>query len=639
MKKLLYAGMLMLALLLVASVMGCGGDDEVTLPPGGPFEDDERPGGDPDIFPPIGVPQGEFALPGGADYGDLRGVAASQEYVYVADSAVIYAFDKNGNFLNAVAAPATIQALAVFPPTIEVDIPNDPGYIQAGFPLIAHDPVPGWGYMTLYAPNLDPAANREDVGNPDALRQDGLPGPQMDPPNPNSPFQCLAVYDLAIDRFGSILVVADVDVKGPPVTPDYPRALQILNRFDDYVIQEGGETEIQQEGNEEPVLTGVPVHHIAFGHCTGDFDYYGGGNDITPTTGANLGALAVDTFFPLNRSELQYALYLSNANFVRDYVGVGSLRLDINTIPPSYIISAWVENGFGFHRVIGETVGNAPGSFNQVSPRNPDTGELEDPDLVNGGPSGMGADWLSDQIYICDPGNRRVQVFAQGTGEFIRQIGTGARGQSGAAFLAPSEVALDLEGNIFICDVNDLRVLRGSYPDRQYGNVGGTVKNSQLGIPLEGASISLGNELGTLALRTSNINGDYLVASVLVGTYYMTATKFGYDSDTTSVQVISNETVRVDFNLDPNLPATVGAYTGFVINDDTNLPLGGVRVQLLGTGVETVTDDIGRFQMNNILPGIYQVLFTHEDYETLTRDIEIFAGQTSDDPLIQMKHL
>jgi hypothetical protein len=205
--------------------------------------------------------------------------------------------------------------------------------------------------------------------------------------------------------------------------------------------------------------------------------------------------------------------------------------------------------------------------------------------------------------------------------------------------VAPSEVALDLEGNIFICDVNDLRVLRGSYPDRQYGNVGGTVRNMQLNTPLEGTTISLGNELGTLALRTSNINGDYLVSNILVGTYYMTATKFGYDSDTTTVQIISDETVRIDFNLEPNMPATVGAYTGFVINADTNLPLGNVTVRLVGTSIETVTDDIGRFQMNNILPGIYQALFTHDDYETLTRDIEIFAGQTSHDPLIQMHKL
>jgi len=628
MKKLLYAGLLLMLVLILASGTGCSGGDEVTLPPGGPNEGDDRPGGDPTDANPIGVPQGQFAIQGG--FGDLRGVAASQQYVYVADNAVLYAFDKNGNFVNAVAAPATIQALAVFPPTVEVDIPNDPGYILAGFPLILHNPVSNYGYMTLYAPNLDPAANREDAGNPDAGRFASLPGPQMDPPNPESALACLAVYDMEIDRFGSILVVADIDVKQTPPVPDYPRALQVLNRFNGYGIDEPNETTIQNEQGEDEILS-LPLFHVAFGDCAGDFS-----NNITPNSGANLGSLGIDTFFPLNRPELEYTLYLANANFVRDYVGVGNMRLDTNTVPPSYIMSSWVDNGFGFHRVIGETVGNAPGSFNQVSPVDPNTGQLEDPDLVNGGPSGMGADWLTDQIYICDPGNRRVQVFEKETGDFVRQIGTGLRGQSGGSYVAPSEVALDLEGNIFICDVNDLRVLRGSYPDRQYGNVGGTVRNMQLNTPLEGTTISLGNELGTLALRTSNINGDYLVSNILVGTYYMTATKFGYDSDTTTVQIISDETVRIDFNLEPNMPATVGAYTGFVINADTNLPLGNVTIRLLGTSIETVTDDIGRFQMNNILPGIYQALFTHDDYETLTRDIEIFAGQTSHDPLIQM---
>jgi len=62
-------------------------------------------------------------------------------------------------------------------------------------------------------------------------------------------------------------------------------------------------------------------------------------------------------------------------------------------------------------------------------------------------------------------------------------------------------------------------------------------------------------------------------------------------------------------------------------------------VQLVGTSMETETDDIGRFQLNSVLPGTYQVTFSHEDYETMTRDVEIFAGQTTDDPLIQLTPL
>lgn len=184
--------------------------------------------------------------------------------------------------------------------------------------------------------------------------------------------------------------------------------------------------------------------------------------------------------------------------------------------------------------------------------------------------------------------------------------------------------------------MTDVRVLRGSYPDRQFGGVGGTAFNGQLGSRLEGVSITLGNELGTLALRSTNIQGDYLFSNMLVGTYYLTASKFNFDSDTTSVQILSDRTVRADFNLFPNTPATVGAYSGSIIDDVTNGYLSGVRVVLVGRSIETTTDDIGRFQFNNILPGTYQVVFTLDDYETVTRDLEIFAGQTSRDPLIKM---
>jgi hypothetical protein len=610
-----------LVILAMVLTVSCGGngDDEVTLPPG-PESGDDRTGGDPPELDTLGIPQGQFTIPGG--FGDLRGVAASQEYVYVGDVNTLYAFDKNGNIVNAVAAPAPIQAVSVFPPAVELDLPFDTGYFYAGFPVIAHDPVPGVGYIRIYGPNLDFMTTREDQSHPDAPKFISLPGGQVDPPltNPPPPTNCWAlitgVYDMDVDRFGSILVVVDLI---PKCGGQFLRGLQVLNRFNDFEIEYAGPRQCDPETFNVPPA--MPLFHGAFGFANGD-----------------MGTLGIDTFFPFNRTELRYTWYTGDFNLLRDYVGVSFIELDPETTPPSYTTGTSIGNGFGYYRVIGETVGNAPGSFDQNPPVNPDGG-LEDPDLTNGGPSGMGVNPSTDNIYICDPGNRRIQVFAPETGAFVRQIGDGTRGTAGNSFLAPSEVTIDLEGNIFVCDVNDLRVLRGSYPDRQFGGVGGTVRNGQLGTPLEGASVSLGSDLGTLALRTTNINGDYLISNLLVGTYYITAAKFNYDSDTTAIQIISDTTVRADFNLNPNEPATVGAYTGYIVDAQTNLFLDDVTVQLVGTSLQTVTDDIGRFQINNILPGKYQAIYTHEDYATLTRDVEIFAGQTTDEPLLQMEPL
>jgi hypothetical protein len=75
---------------------------------------------------------------------------------------------------------------------------------------------------------------------------------------------------------------------------------------------------------------------------------------------------------------------------------------------------------------------------------------------------------------------------------------------------------------------------------------------------------------------------------------------------------------------------------GNVIDGQTNLFLPGVRVQVIGTSLETTTDSIGHFQLTNLAPGTHQVIFTLNSYVTLTRDVEILAGQVTTDNLLEM---
>ncbi|MCC7478273.1 carboxypeptidase-like regulatory domain-containing protein [bacterium] len=638
MKRLNLIWLLVLVLGLVLGSVSCGGGDGTTTPPNFP-PTDGPPGGDPQDPDIIPDPPAPFLPPGGS-FGDLRGVAASQQYVYVADDAVVYCYDKQGALVNFTTALGEVQGLAVFPPSVEIDVAGGSPYLLPNHVAVLHDPVGAWGWVTIYPPNLDPDSTREDDENPDPQRRDGLPpgGQGFNPPDtgpPPPPYQIIAVYDIAIDRFGSVFTTCDVDVPLSAPIPDFPRAGVMMNRFDDYLSTENGDVPTEDENGDPITIPGL-FFHQQFGNSIGDFDLYNDGNDITPFTQVNLGQISFDAYYPFNRADLQYTLYAGAANFTRDYVGIGFVRLDTNNVTPAYVMSGWVENGFGYNRVIGESGGGAPGSFAINPAVDPGTGALEDPDLTAGGPSGMAVDPLTDQVYICDPGNRRVQVFDRSTGSFIRQIGTGARGRAGSTFLAPSNVAVDYEGNIYITDVNDLRYLQEKLPDRSYGNIGGTVRRLDNATPLEGASVSLGSELGTLAIRNTNINGDYLIRNLRTGTYYMTATKFNYDSDTASVQVLADTTVRADFNLSPRTPPVTGGYSGNIIDGGTNLYLSGVNVQVVGTSLSTVTDSIGHFQLTNLAPGTYQVVFTLDGYTTLTRDVEILAGNVTVDNLLQM---
>jgi hypothetical protein len=61
-----------------------------------------------------------------------------------------------------------------------------------------------------------------------------------------------------------------------------------------------------------------------------------------------------------------------------------------------------------------------------------------------------------------------------------------------------------------------------------------------------------------------------------------------------------------------------------------------VTVQIIGTGLDALTDDLGRFHITNVAPGVYQVVFSLEGYETLTRDMEIVSGAVTNENLVQL---
>jgi hypothetical protein len=611
--------------LLLIAVLGlmtaCGGSGDSTTTPTKPDPQNIGGGGDIVDINPIGLGSTQFVIPGG--YTDLRGVASSMQYVYVADATTLYCFTKAGNLVNQVAAPGKIVAVACFPTTPDIEGVDMTAYEFAGFPVILHTPIGNVGYLRIYGPNLDNMTTREDVDNPDAPKFIALPSTAQ--VNPNYPQdvaglpQVTAVYDMTVDRFGSILVVADLDFTETTPVPDYRRGLQIFNQFDGYPIEEPSSIPIDPDGPNgplPPVNTAIPIF-------AGELDYARG----------DMGSIGIDTFFPFNRNDVSYTWYTGDYTLTRDFVGVTSISLNTNTY--TYDAGAYASNTYGFIRVIGESVGSAPGTFSQNPPLNPDGG-LEDQDLSNGGPSGISSDPMTDNVMICDPGNRRIQIFAPDTGAFIRQLGNGERGRSGNTFLAPSKVSMDYEGNIFVCDVNDLRVLREKQPGLHFGSIGGTVSRLDTLQPLEGATVSIGNETGSLGAVATNINGDYMVRYLLTGTYYMTATKFNYDSDTATVQIINDTTVRSDFKLTPRTPATTGSYVGNVIDSVSNLPLPGVTVTVTGTSLTTTSDSLGRFLFTVLAPGTYQVVFSKDGYVTATRDVEILGGQTTTEQLLQL---
>ena len=627
-----WLGTLLILLGLLVLVASCGGGGDSTPNPGDQVfnPDDRGQGGDIQEEEIPGT--GDFSLPGNANYADVRGVAASTEYVYVIDSVNIYCFDKLGRFVNVAAVGEDARAVAVFPPASQNPELEDGDYQYANLPIVAHEPISRWGYMTIFNRTLSPGSNRPDGDNTDLVKLVGLPNGQIVPPLVQGDLVCINVFDVAVDRYGSVYVIADIDIPLTPPLPDYPHALQVLNRFNDFVIEDGGEYEIEDPNDPNNVITGpAALFHQTFGQFAGDF-----GDIVGPGGVASLGTTVLDSYFPFNRTESSFTVFQGSANFERDYIGLGNITY--NPATQRYTLSSLVDNPVGFNVVIGDSYGGGPSQFSASAPRD-NNGNLDDPDIRVGGPAGMTVDWRTDDLFVCDPGNRRVQVFDSTTHEFKFQYGNGARGNSGSSYLAPSDVAVDLEGTVFIADADQMRVIRPSAAGRQYGGVEGTVMNVNTHDVLAGSTVSIGNELGVIAVRTSDINGQYRIPSLLTGQYFMQCTKFNFDSDSTIVDILPETDIVVNFNLTPNSPATLGSYGGVVIDDLSGLNIEGVSVVIANTSRSSTTDSIGSFFINDIPPGSYQVIFTHPDFLPLTKTIDISTGQAKFDNRIIMTPL
>ncbi|RKU11446.1 hypothetical protein C6502_08745 [Candidatus Poribacteria bacterium] len=72
-----------------------------------------------------------------------------------------------------------------------------------------------------------------------------------------------------------------------------------------------------------------------------------------------------------------------------------------------------------------------------------------------------------------------------------------------------------------------------------------------------------------------------------------------------------------------------GTIEGTVYDGNTNAPVVGAEVHILGTDERQTTDTEGKFWFIEMVPGTYTVSITHEMYDTPTEtDIEVTAGHT-----------
>jgi N-acetylneuraminic acid mutarotase len=157
------------------------------------------------------------------------------------------------------------------------------------------------------------------------------------------------------------------------------------------------------------------------------------------------------------------------------------------------------------------------------------------------------------------------------------------------------------------------------------GTLTGTVTDSVTNQPISGATIEV-TPLG--ASTTTGVDGTYSLI-LPVDTYDVTASAFGYESQTaTGVVITDGGTTVQDFAL---VAAPSGSLSGTVTDDASN-PLANATVTILGTPIPPATTDAtGFYSFPDVPDGTYDVRAEAGRCNTAVTDSVVVSGATTHD--------
>ncbi|RED63081.1 carboxypeptidase regulatory-like domain-containing protein [Cohnella lupini] len=159
-------------------------------------------------------------------------------------------------------------------------------------------------------------------------------------------------------------------------------------------------------------------------------------------------------------------------------------------------------------------------------------------------------------------------------------------------------------------------------------NLGGNVSGGTSDGPVAGAPVTIvdGNNIIVGDAITDN-NGNYLAPSIPGGESTVVVVDRGFQSETETAIVASNQNQTISIVLKPN-PGTVAGTT---LDAVTSIPVPGSIVTMTdSTGIpiaNSVSDFAGRFDIQGIAPGEYTLTASALLYGSVSRPVTILGGQ------------
>jgi uncharacterized membrane protein len=152
------------------------------------------------------------------------------------------------------------------------------------------------------------------------------------------------------------------------------------------------------------------------------------------------------------------------------------------------------------------------------------------------------------------------------------------------------------------------------------GSITGSVTDAEGGSPIAGATVSDGTRT-----VTTDATGEYTIADVPAGTYQVTASKEGYQSSSTTVNVLSGSSAVADLALTAAM--LPGSITGSVTDAENGSPIAGATVND-GTRT-TTTDAAGEYTIADVPAGSHEVTASKEGYQSSSMTVNVLSGSSA----------
>ncbi len=146
--------------------------------------------------------------------------------------------------------------------------------------------------------------------------------------------------------------------------------------------------------------------------------------------------------------------------------------------------------------------------------------------------------------------------------------------------------------------------------------------------PIRGVTVTL--HAFDLEIET-DINGLFEVRGLRVGVYAMTLRMFDYQTVSGDFEVLDGGTFTIAMEpLTREGPPALGRFIGRVTDADEGSMMQGVGVRIPELFMGVLTDEAGRFVLEDVPAGVHLVEFDHLGYATRRETVTVVADQTTD---------